>query len=44
MIGASVLTLQHKQGVRRQDVFKQTSRTRAQATELVKVKTGEGVN
>jgi NADH-quinone oxidoreductase subunit J len=44
MIGAIVLTLQHKTGVKRQDVFKQTSRKRKDATELVKVKSGEGIN
>jgi NADH-quinone oxidoreductase subunit J len=43
MIGAIVLTLRHKSGVKRQDVFHQTSRTRAEATELVKVKSGEGL-
>jgi NADH-quinone oxidoreductase subunit J len=43
MIGAIVLTLQHKRGVKRQDVFKQTSRRRSEATELVKVKSGEGL-
>jgi len=43
MIGAIVLTLRHKSGVRRQDVFKQTARTRAEATELVKVKSGQGL-
>jgi NADH-quinone oxidoreductase subunit J len=43
MIGAIVLTLQHKAGVKRQDVYKQTSRKRSEATELVKVKTGQGV-
>ena len=43
MIGAIVLTLRHKSGVKRQDVFRQTSRTRAEATELVKVKSGQGV-
>ncbi|MEO7157108.1 MAG: NADH-quinone oxidoreductase subunit J [Vicinamibacterales bacterium] len=44
MIGAIVLTLQHKSGVKRQDVFKQTSRKRKDATELVKVKSGEGIS
>jgi NADH-quinone oxidoreductase subunit J len=44
MIGAIVLTLQHRTGVKRQDVFKQTSRKRKDATELVKVKSGEGIN
>jgi NADH-quinone oxidoreductase subunit J len=44
MIGAIVLTLQRKRGVKRQDVFKQTSRRRSEATELVKVKSGEGIS
>ncbi len=43
MIGAIVLTLQHKPHVRRQDVMKQSGRTRAEATELVKVKPGQGL-
>ena len=43
MVGAIVLTLQHKTNVRRQDVAHQTSRTRAEATELVKVKSGQGI-
>lgn len=43
MMGAIVLTLRHKPNVKRQDVFKQTGRTRAQATELVKVKSGQGL-
>ncbi len=43
MIGAIVLTLRHKSNVKRQDVFKQTGRTRAEATELVKVKSGQGL-
>ena len=43
MIGAIVLTLRHKSGVKRQDIFKQSNRTRAQATELVKVKSGQGL-
>jgi NADH-quinone oxidoreductase subunit J len=43
MIGAIVLTLRHKTGVKRQDIFKQTGRTRAEGTELVKVKSGQGL-
>jgi NADH-quinone oxidoreductase subunit J len=43
MIGAIVLTLRHKPNIKRQDVFLQTSRTRAQATQLVKVKSGQGL-
>lgn len=43
MIGAIVLTLQHKRGVKRQDVFKQTSRKRSEAVEVVQVKSGQGL-
>jgi NADH-quinone oxidoreductase subunit J len=43
MIGAIVLTLRHKTGVKRQDVFKQTSRKRHEAVEVVKVKSGQGL-
>jgi NADH-quinone oxidoreductase subunit J len=43
MIGAIVLTLQHKPGVRRQDVFKQVSRKRHEGVELVDVKPGQGL-
>ena len=43
MIGAIVLTLRHKTGVRRQDVFKQTGRKRRDAVEVVEVKSGQGL-
>ena len=43
MIGAIVLTLRHKSGVKRQDVFRQTGRKRHEAVELVKVKSGQGL-
>src|SRR6185312_15288574 len=43
MVGAIVLTLQHGVNVRRQNIAHQTSRTRAEATELVKVKSGQGI-
>jgi len=43
MIGAIVLTLRHKVGVKRQDVFRQTGRKRHEAVELVKVKSGQGL-
>ena len=43
MIGAIVLTLQHKTSVKRQDVFKQTGRKRHEGVELVKVKPGQGL-
>jgi NADH-quinone oxidoreductase subunit J len=43
MMGAIVLTLRHKTSVKRQDVFKQTGRKRAEGVELVKVKSGQGL-
>jgi NADH-quinone oxidoreductase subunit J len=43
MVGAIVLTLQHKPSVKRQDAVRQSSRTRGQSTELVKVKSGQGL-
>lgn len=43
MIGAIVLTLRHKAGVRRQDAWTQISREKAQSLALVDVKPGEGV-
>jgi NADH-quinone oxidoreductase subunit J len=43
MIGAIVLTLRHRTYVKRQDIFKQVTRRRKDAVEIVKVKTGEGI-
>jgi NADH-quinone oxidoreductase subunit J len=43
MIGAIVLTLRHRPGVRRQNIALQVSRQRAQAVEVVKVRPGQGV-
>lgn len=43
MIGAIVLTLRHKPGVKRQDVFRQTGRKRSEAVEVVEVKSGQGL-
>ena len=43
MIGAIVLTLRQRAGVKRQKVSAQVSRTRAQAVELRKVRPGEGL-
>ncbi|HEV7255635.1 MAG TPA: NADH-quinone oxidoreductase subunit J [Mesorhizobium sp.] len=43
MIGAIVLTLRHRPGVKRQDIPRQVARTPATAIEVRKVKTGEGV-
>jgi NADH-quinone oxidoreductase subunit J len=43
MIGAIVLTLHHKEGVRRQSVARQVARTREMAVEVVEVETGRGL-
>ncbi|MDB5505683.1 MAG: NADH-quinone oxidoreductase subunit [Devosia sp.] len=43
MIGAIVLTLRHKQGVKRQDAGVQANRRVEDAMEVVKVKSGEGL-
>ena len=43
MIGAIVLTLRQREGVRRQNVGAQLARTREQAVELRKVRPGEGI-
>jgi NADH-quinone oxidoreductase subunit J len=43
MIGAIVLTLHHKAGVKRQRAADQIGRTRASAVEIRKVRTGEGI-
>ncbi|MDQ0327331.1 NADH-quinone oxidoreductase subunit J [Rhodopseudomonas julia] len=43
MIGAIVLTLRHKEGVKRQDIGAQVGRTREAAVEIVKVKSGQGI-
>jgi NADH-quinone oxidoreductase subunit J len=42
MIGAIVLTLRHRPGVRRQVVSVQNARTAAMAVEMVEIKPGEG--
>jgi NADH-quinone oxidoreductase subunit J len=44
MIGAIVLTLQHKEGVKRQSVARQVARTREMAVEIVKVESGRGLS
>lgn len=44
MIGAITLTLRTRGGVRRQNPFNQTKRKPADAMEIAKPKTGEGVN
>jgi NADH-quinone oxidoreductase subunit J len=43
MIGAIVLTLRHKAGVRRQRIADQVARTRATAIEVRQVRSGEGI-
>jgi len=43
MIGAIVLTLRHRPGVRRQDLAAQANRERAKAVEVKSVATGHGV-
>lgn len=43
MIGAIVLTLRHREGVKRQKIAQQLKRTRGESVQLVKVKPGEGV-
>ena len=44
MIGAIVLTLRHKPGVKRQDIAKQIARTPKTGMELVQIKPGEGIS
>jgi NADH-quinone oxidoreductase subunit J len=43
MIGAIVLTLQHKARVRRQNISEQVARTPAMSIEVVKVRPGQGL-
>ena len=43
MIGAIVLTLQHKPHVKRQNIAEQIARTKANAIEIVKVRPGQGL-
>jgi NADH-quinone oxidoreductase subunit J len=43
MIGAIVLTLRHKEGVKRQNISDQVARTPATAIEVIKVKPGQGL-
>jgi len=44
MIGAIVLTLRHRPGVKRQNIAAQVARTPAKGMAIVKVKTGEGIS
>ncbi len=43
MVGAIVLTLRHKERVRRQDIPTQNARTPATAMEVIKVRSGQGL-
>ncbi|MFZ0844632.1 MAG: NADH-quinone oxidoreductase subunit J, partial [Pseudolabrys sp.] len=43
MVGAIVLTLQHRERVRRQIIAVQNARTPAMSVEVVKVRTGHGL-
>ena len=43
MIGAIVLTLRHKERVRRQSIASQVARTPAMSIEVLKVKPGQGL-
>ncbi|WP_274424645.1 NADH-quinone oxidoreductase subunit J [Chelativorans sp. YIM 93263] len=43
MVGAIVLTLRHKEGIKRQNISEQVARTPATAIEVRKVETGEGI-
>ncbi|MFN4009363.1 MAG: NADH-quinone oxidoreductase subunit J [Pannonibacter sp.] len=43
MIGAIVLTLRHKEGVKRQDIATQVARNKASAIEIRKVEPGKGI-
>jgi NADH-quinone oxidoreductase subunit J len=43
MVGAIVLTLRHKEGVKRQNISDQVARNPATAIEVVKVKPGQGI-
>jgi NADH-quinone oxidoreductase subunit J len=44
MIGAIVLTLKHREGVKRQDIGAQVGRTPAKGMRLVDIKSGEGID
>ncbi len=43
MIGAIVLTLRHKEGVKRQNISDQVARNPATSIEIIKVKSGQGI-
>ena len=43
MIGAIVLTLRHRTGIKRQDITRQVARGPATGMEVIKVKSGQGI-
>lgn len=43
MVGAIVLTLRHRSGVRKQDIAEQVGRRRAEAVELKDIRPGQGI-
>lgn len=43
MIGAIVLTLRHKEGIKRQNISQQVGRTPETAIEVKQVETGKGI-
>jgi NADH-quinone oxidoreductase subunit J len=43
MVGAIVLTLRHRDGVKRQDMHAQVNRKREDSVEIVDIKSGEGI-
>ncbi|WP_099866433.1 NADH-quinone oxidoreductase subunit J [Pararhizobium haloflavum] len=43
MIGAIVLTLRHRENIKRQDISRQVARTPATSVDVVKVKPGQGI-
>jgi NADH-quinone oxidoreductase subunit J len=44
MIGAIVLTLKHRTGIKRQDIARQTARTAAAGMRIVSINSGEGID
>jgi len=44
MIGAIVLTLKHKPGIKRQNIADQVARNRTTGMSIIQVKTGEGIS
>ena len=44
MIGSIVLTLRHREKIKRQNIARQVARTKATAIEVVKVRSGQGLS